>query len=81
MKALLQAARGATPYLLVEVLLPGGTMIALLIWALRHKEQLRARGNALRAQGRRLIGRITGLAPAGAVTASGSLAGNVASKA
>ena len=55
MKALLGAARGATPYLLVEVLLPGGTMIALFLWALRHRSELRL-------QAGRLIGRITGVA-------------------
>jgi hypothetical protein len=56
MKALLNTARSATPYLLIEVLLPGGTMIALILWAMRHRSELRA-------QGRRLIGRITGPAP------------------
>lgn len=56
MKALLHAARGATPYLLIEVLLPGGTMIALVLWLVRHRQELAA-------QGRRLIGRITGPAP------------------
>jgi hypothetical protein len=59
MKALLAGARSATPYLLVEVLLPGGTMIALLMWIFRHRGELAAKGNALRAQGRRLMGRIT----------------------
>lgn len=55
MKALLETARSATPYLLIEVLLPGGTMIALLMWALRHRSELRI-------QAGRLIGRITGAA-------------------
>ena len=66
MKALLAGARSATPYLLVEVLLPGGTMIALLMWIFRNRGELAGRGSALRAktsalraQGRRLIGRIT----------------------
>jgi len=36
MKALLHAARSAAPYLLVEVLLPGGSLIALAMWILRH---------------------------------------------
>jgi hypothetical protein len=36
MKALLQAARSAAPYLLVEILLPGGTLIALALWILNH---------------------------------------------
>jgi hypothetical protein len=76
MKALLETARSATPYLLIEVLLPGGTMIALILWAMRHRSELRA-------QGRRLIGRITGSSrePDGSVIATGSLAGNVASSA
>ena len=34
MKTLLQAARTAAPYLLVEILLPGGTLIALALWIL-----------------------------------------------
>jgi hypothetical protein len=37
MKALLAGARSASPYLLVELLLPGGTLIALLLWLWRHK--------------------------------------------
>jgi hypothetical protein len=35
MKTLLTCARSASPYLLVEVLLPGGSVIALLMWAIR----------------------------------------------
>ena len=43
MKQLLQGARTLSPYLLVELLLPGGTLIALLLWLLQHwkKKQLR----------------------------------------
>ena len=37
MKTLLQAARSAAPYLLVEILLPGGSLIALAMWLLRHE--------------------------------------------
>jgi hypothetical protein len=37
MKKLLTGARSASPYLLVELLLPGGTLIALLLWIWRHK--------------------------------------------
>ncbi len=37
MKALLQTARTAAPYLLVEILLPGGTLIALALWLLSHQ--------------------------------------------
>jgi hypothetical protein len=40
MKALLEIARSASPYLLVELLLPGGTLIALLLWLYRNRYQL-----------------------------------------
>jgi hypothetical protein len=40
MKALLEIARSASPYLLVELLLPGGTLIALLLWLYRHRSEL-----------------------------------------
>jgi hypothetical protein len=40
MKALLEVARSASPYLLVELLLPGGTLIALLLWLYRHRSEL-----------------------------------------
>ena len=36
MKALLQTARSVAPYLLVEILLPGGTLIALALWIMRN---------------------------------------------
>jgi hypothetical protein len=36
MKTLLQAARSAAPYLLVEILLPGGTLIVLALWLLSY---------------------------------------------
>lgn len=39
MKQLLQNARNASPYLLVEVLLPGGTLIALLLWLFRRHQK------------------------------------------
>ena len=39
MKKLLTGARSASPYLLVELLLPGGTLIALLLWFWRHKSR------------------------------------------
>jgi hypothetical protein len=39
MKKLLAGARSASPYLLVELLLPGGTLIALLLWIWRHKSR------------------------------------------
>jgi hypothetical protein len=39
MKRLLEGARSASPYLLVELLLPGGTLIALLMWLYRRREK------------------------------------------
>ena len=53
MKAFLETARSASPYLLVEALLPGGTLIALAMWAVRHRAELRERG-------RRLLGQLSG---------------------
>jgi hypothetical protein len=38
-KTILQAARSAGPYLLIEALLPGGTLIALLVWMMRKRER------------------------------------------
>jgi hypothetical protein len=37
MKPLIQAARSASPYLLLELLLPGGTLIAVALWLYRHR--------------------------------------------
>ena len=37
MNALIQIARNASPYLAVELLLPGGSVIALLLWLFRHR--------------------------------------------
>ena len=37
MNALIQVARNAGPYLAVELLLPGGSVIALLLWLFRHR--------------------------------------------
>ena len=39
-KPLLQTARSASPYLLIELLLPGGTLIALALWLYRHRKGL-----------------------------------------
>jgi hypothetical protein len=36
-KSLIQAARTATPYLALELLLPGGTIFALLLWLYRRR--------------------------------------------
>ena len=37
MNALIQIARNASPYLAIELLLPGGSVIALLLWLFRHR--------------------------------------------
>jgi hypothetical protein len=37
MKRVLQGARELSPYLLIELLLPGGTVIALLLWMFRRR--------------------------------------------
>jgi len=39
MKRLLQAARGAGPYLLVALLVPGGSLIALAAWLFRNSKR------------------------------------------
>ena len=39
MKRIIAGARSASPYLLVELLLPGGTLIALLLWLYKHREK------------------------------------------
>lgn len=44
MKALLQTARTAAPYLLVEILLPGGTLIALAMWLFSHQGKATLQG-------------------------------------
>jgi hypothetical protein len=36
-KKLLTGARSASPYLLVELILPGGTLLALLLWIWRRR--------------------------------------------
>ena len=36
MKPLIESARAASPYLLIELLLPGGSLIALALWLYRH---------------------------------------------
>ena len=69
MKALLETARSATPYLLVELILPGGTLIAILLWVWRNRNEI---GLKLDEQFRQRDGK---------VIATGSLAGKVASSA
>lgn len=61
MKTLLMAARGAAPYLLVEILLPGGSLIALAMWLLRHGGKANAANATLQA--RLWMRRITGSIP------------------
>jgi hypothetical protein len=43
MKYLLHGARSFGPYLLVELLLPGGSLIALLMWLFRRHLKTQAR--------------------------------------
>jgi len=42
MKSLLAKARNAGPYLLVELVMPGGTLIALALWLSRQYQLRRA---------------------------------------
>jgi len=35
--------RALGPYAAIELLLPGGSLIALTLWAIRHRSQLAAR--------------------------------------
>jgi len=37
MAKIIQAAREASPYLLIELVLPGGTLIALALWLYRQR--------------------------------------------
>jgi hypothetical protein len=36
-KPFIQAARAASPYLLIELVMPGGTLLALALWFYRHR--------------------------------------------
>jgi hypothetical protein len=49
MKAFLQGARRASPYVLVELLLPGGTLIALVMLLVAYRKNLRTRNPAVRS--------------------------------
>jgi hypothetical protein len=40
MKKFLQGARNASPYLLLALLLPGGSLIALVLWIFRHNHRV-----------------------------------------
>jgi hypothetical protein len=53
MNALIQVARNASPYLAVELLLPGGSVIALLLWLFRHQFKKGAGPLAMPEIGRR----------------------------
>ena len=52
MNALIQVARNASPYLAVELLLPGGSVIALLLWLFRHRFKKGARPLGMPGVGR-----------------------------
>ena len=52
MNALIQFTRNAGPYLAIELLLPGGSVIALLLWLFRKRFK-----NAPGASGARGVGR------------------------
>jgi hypothetical protein len=43
---LVRSVRGVGPYAAVELILPGGTLIVLLILAVRHRKVLLARARA-----------------------------------
>jgi hypothetical protein len=40
---LASALRALGPYAAIELLLPGGSLIALTVWVIRHRSQLAAR--------------------------------------
>lgn len=42
-RALARPLRGIGPYAAMELILPGGTLIALAYWAYRHRTSLRPR--------------------------------------
>jgi hypothetical protein len=41
--AAVRMARALGPYAAIELILPGGSLIALSVWALRHRAWLKAR--------------------------------------
>ena len=45
MSQIYQLARSLGPYLLVELLLPGGSIIAALLWLLQHRRPRPAAGH------------------------------------
>lgn len=46
LEPLAEGARRIAPYLLTEILLPGGTVLALLLFLARHRRNRLARGAA-----------------------------------
>lgn len=44
LQLLIPRLRGAAPYLLVELFLPGGTLLAILLWLTQHSTALRSGG-------------------------------------
>lgn len=48
LKALGDLLRTVGPYVLIEVILPGGTMIALLLYLYQNRESFRNAGGAMR---------------------------------
>jgi hypothetical protein len=44
------ALRAIGPYAAIELLLPGGTLIALSLWAFRHRSSIAARARRARAR-------------------------------
>jgi len=49
MKRILYGAQRAGPYLLIELLLPGGSLVALLLFVFRNNELLAKLGARLRS--------------------------------
>jgi hypothetical protein len=49
MKRFLQSARRVSPYLLVELLLPGGSLVALVMFIVAYRKKLRTRNPAVGA--------------------------------
>ncbi|MGH8318167.1 MAG: efflux transporter outer membrane subunit [Steroidobacteraceae bacterium] len=63
------------PYALLELVLPGGTLFALLLWLYRRRHQQRTRGGAagtIRSEGQRAFARLRALI---AIVAAAPLAG------
>jgi hypothetical protein len=48
-KAFVILLRNAGPYVLIEMVLPGGTMIALLLYLYQNRESFRKAGGPMRA--------------------------------